>query len=311
VFVLGNMCNFTAFNFAAQSLLAPLGSFSLVVNVIVAPLLNGEVWTWKDIVGVILIIAGSTIVVIFAGFPPKDYNLCVLLKLFRKTETIAFLSITCTFIFIIFLTILLVEKNLDLKEASAVVIEQTLANGKLVEVQTNPHAGAPIIDITVSEEFTEKGIRRVVTIPSKPNLRAKTEGDDDDIEIEQNTGNQQLVDGNGIPVEQLLNYKTAEGGSVHSLALTFELDRASGSEKDVDQSSENDSVEEKETVVVIPRKDPFAIKKKRLLDFTKRWVFFQKLYSIQWIPRFKNPIPLNSFVVRYILPIAYASLGVL
>jgi hypothetical protein len=310
VFVLGNLCNFAAFNFAAQSLLAPLGSFSLVVNVIVAPLLNSEVWTWKDIVGVLLIIAGSTIVVIFAGFPPKDYNLCVLLKLFRQPATVAFLVVTCSLIGMIFFTILFVEKNLDLKEASAVVIEQTLQEGKLVDVQTNPHAGAPANDITVTEEKTDKGFKRIVTIPSKPKLRKKnddSDNSDDEIQVEQ--PHHPIVDIDGVPVEEFLKAKTTTG-SVHSLALTFELEN---SEVDADKTSVDGAAsmeEAKEKVVVLPRKTAES-KPNRFVEFTKRWVFFQKLYSIQWVPRIKEPIPLDSFIVRYILPIAYASIGVI
>jgi drug/metabolite transporter (DMT)-like permease len=149
VFTIGNLCNFAAFNFAAQSLLAPLGSVSLIVNVILAPLLNGEIWTWKDILGIIFIISGSTIVVIFAGFPPKDYNLCVLLKLFQQTSTIIFLTVTCLLIAMLFITIVIVERNLDLKENSTVIIEQTLNDGRLIAVTPNPHNGADLPGIII------------------------------------------------------------------------------------------------------------------------------------------------------------------
>jgi hypothetical protein len=55
VFILGNVFNIVALQFAPQSLVAPLGSFSLVVNVIVAPILNFEKWGYKDIIGVMFI----------------------------------------------------------------------------------------------------------------------------------------------------------------------------------------------------------------------------------------------------------------
>jgi hypothetical protein len=310
VFVLGNFCNFAAFNFAAQSLLAPLGSFSLVCNVIIAPILNGEVWTWKDVVGVILIIAGSTIVVIFAGFPPKDYNLCVLLKLFRQPSTIAFLTVTCSFIGLIFFTILFVERNLDLKEASAVVIEQTLAEGKLVDVQPNPHNGAPAIDITVTEEKTDTKVKRIVTIPSRPNLRPDSTNSND----EEDQDDIKLVDADGLPVERMFHKRTPDGGSVHSLALTFELDLDKASQRKEYNGSvdEATSIEEpKETVVVLPRKDPLMQKKNRIFSYLEQFRIVRILFETNYIPRLKEPIPLDSFVVRYILPISYASLGVI
>jgi multidrug transporter EmrE-like cation transporter len=71
IFVFSNFLNFIALQFAPQSLVAPLGSISLVVNVILAPIINGEKFTWKDIVGVVLIVAGSSMTVAFAGVSGK------------------------------------------------------------------------------------------------------------------------------------------------------------------------------------------------------------------------------------------------
>jgi hypothetical protein len=272
-------------------------------------MLNGEVWTWKDVVGVLLIIGGSSIVVIFAGFPPKDYNLCVLLKLFRQPSTIIFLTVTCSFIGTIFFTILFVERNLDLKEASAVVIEQTLAEGKLVDVQPNPHNGAPAIDITVTEEKTESKVKRIVTIPSRPNLRAESTENND----EEDQDDIQLVDADGLPVERMFHKRAPDGGSIHSLALTFELDLDKASQQKEYNPSADDvtSIEEaKETVVVLPRKDPLLQKRNRILAYLKQFKIVRTLFETKYIPRLKKPIPLDSFVVRFILPISYASLGV-
>ncbi|KAJ3298423.1 hypothetical protein HK104_010753 [Borealophlyctis nickersoniae] len=117
VFVLGNFLNFIALQFAAQSLVAPLGSISLVVNVIIAPLINRERWTWKDIVGVVLIVGGSSMTVAFAGVSSKDYKLCVLLALFRRTPTIVFLTVTCSFAALMFVTIGVIEKNIDFDDS--------------------------------------------------------------------------------------------------------------------------------------------------------------------------------------------------
>ena len=73
VFVFSSFLNFIALQFAPQSLVAPLGSISLVVNVIIAPLINRESFTWKDIVGVILIVGGSSMTVAFAGVSGKGF----------------------------------------------------------------------------------------------------------------------------------------------------------------------------------------------------------------------------------------------
>ncbi|TPX32602.1 hypothetical protein SmJEL517_g04323 [Synchytrium microbalum] len=113
VFIGGNIINFVALQFAPQSLVAPLGSISLVVNVIVAPWINKERWGWKDIVGVIMIVGGSSMVVAFSGVASKDYKLCVLLVLFSATNTIVFLTVTGGLILTLYFMICIVEKNVD------------------------------------------------------------------------------------------------------------------------------------------------------------------------------------------------------
>ncbi|KAI8854796.1 hypothetical protein BC829DRAFT_486104 [Chytridium lagenaria] len=98
VFILSNFVNFVALQFAPQSLVATLGSISLVVNVILAPIINQEKFTWRDVVGVVLIVAGSSMTVVFSGVNSKDYKLCVLLALFRRIPTIVFLTVTLSLV---------------------------------------------------------------------------------------------------------------------------------------------------------------------------------------------------------------------
>ena len=66
-FVAGNLCNFGALSFAAQSLVAPLGGAALVTNAIAAPIINKEPITPKDLVAIGFIIIGSVIVVVFSN----------------------------------------------------------------------------------------------------------------------------------------------------------------------------------------------------------------------------------------------------
>jgi len=67
VFIVGNLGGFVALRFAPQSLTAPLGSISLISNVIIAPLVNKEVLGKWDLAGIFFIVAGSVIVVVFSG----------------------------------------------------------------------------------------------------------------------------------------------------------------------------------------------------------------------------------------------------
>ncbi len=53
-----------AYGFAPASTIAPLGTTTLVSNVILAPLMLKEVFRKRDLVGVILAVAGAGVVVL-------------------------------------------------------------------------------------------------------------------------------------------------------------------------------------------------------------------------------------------------------
>ncbi|KAH6566612.1 hypothetical protein BASA50_000892 [Batrachochytrium salamandrivorans] len=237
VFIIGNLLNFVALQFAAQSLVAPLGSISLVVNVIIAPLLNNEKWTYKDVIGVVLIVGGSSMVVAFSGVSGKDYNLCVLLALFRRVPTIVFLVVTGVLIAAIFVTIVTIEKNLQLvDEPSAATIRETLA-GRLVMVETNiedsnnqssdsQEAQLPVIAdninglvVSIRQSTTSHGeTRRTLTLAETPAspisspVLAEYNDDSRRFQPRENT------------VGNLLNAKDTDGRSVYSVCLTFVVD---------------------------------------------------------------------------------------
>ncbi|KAG0292454.1 NIPA-like protein 3 [Dissophora globulifera] len=140
VFIVGNLGGFIALRFAPQSLTAPLGSISLISNVIIAPLINKEVLGRWDLAGIFFIVAGSVIVVVFSGIVAQDYKLCVLINLFHKPSTIIYLSfigicIVCTFFFIQF-----VEKNVENEDDVAIGVsaERRLKQeGRLYRINSN------------------------------------------------------------------------------------------------------------------------------------------------------------------------------
>jgi hypothetical protein len=392
VFVIGNFTNFAALNFAAQSLIGPLGSFSLVCNVIIAPMMNGEKWTWKDILGVFLIVCGSAVVVIFSSSTHDDYNACVLLKLFQNPPTVVFLIFTCSIIFATFVYIIVVEKNLDFKEASVVVIEETIESGELVNVEANPHranqaasispavvvspakvattSSTPVesgeirrrpaasnanrvkrLSMIISDEVGEDGSNlRVVTINSEEDLGGRSarripdenqgdeDSDSDDITQDvglgpstrlpthrkrslTNIGAVPLMDADGNTIQALFGRKAADGGaSIHSVALTFKLPSASQSGPpalDLESNVSNEKIDYQRsnggTVVVLPnakKEHQRSLWMTRLIEYGRQYSWIEKLYQLKLIPRFQKKIPLESRLVRYGLPFAYASLGV-
>ncbi|OAD01115.1 hypothetical protein MUCCIDRAFT_146101, partial [Mucor lusitanicus CBS 277.49] len=61
--ILGEVGNFVAYGFAPASTIAPLGTTTLVANVILAPLMLKEVFRKRDLIGVILAVSGAAMVV--------------------------------------------------------------------------------------------------------------------------------------------------------------------------------------------------------------------------------------------------------
>ncbi|KAI8903333.1 magnesium transporter NIPA-domain-containing protein [Gorgonomyces haynaldii] len=302
VFTIGNICNVIALQFAPQSLVAPLGSISLVVNVIIAPFMNNEKWSYRDVLGVILIVGGSSLVVAFAGSNQHDYCLAVLLSLFRKAATIVFLSFTGTMIIVIYLMIVFIEKNLDLTETrqDTMLINQALDEGRITAVD-------PVEPEQISREHR------------KSRLLADTNGLVVEIDEAMSPG--------GIAQRRLIvserrastdvkeepafepKKKDDDTKSTKSMALVFTI----GNEQHVSEELEIESPVEKEPPILQQRKSvEFVLPRK---PFFKRMVdklpFIEQFRAIQLIPRLEKPISLESVWVRMVLPFSYASLGVI
>ncbi|KAJ2893419.1 hypothetical protein IWW38_002868 [Coemansia aciculifera] len=111
IFILGNVVNFIALQFAPQSLVAPLGAVSLVTNVIIAPLLNDEKISLFDVGGIVLIIAGCVVVVVFSGIVQQDYRLCVLIKLLKAKPTVIYLCLIVVLVLAIYIFLWTVEQG--------------------------------------------------------------------------------------------------------------------------------------------------------------------------------------------------------
>lgn len=112
IYILGALLNFAALQFAPQSLVGPLGSVSLITNIILAPLINKEKISKTDFIGIILIIGGCVLVVVFAGVVPQNYRICVLLALFRRLQTIIYLIVICLLVICSFYYIHTIEHNM-------------------------------------------------------------------------------------------------------------------------------------------------------------------------------------------------------
>lgn len=67
VYVMGKISGFSSYIFGNQSLLASLGAVGLIANSVFAPLINQEVFTWKDFSAIIFVLTGSSVIVMNSG----------------------------------------------------------------------------------------------------------------------------------------------------------------------------------------------------------------------------------------------------
>lgn len=84
--VSGSFFDFFALGFAAQSIIAPLGSLTLVANVFFAPLLLKEKISRPDLFGTALIVVGSGISVAFASHEDTTYRVDDLFNFYTRAR---------------------------------------------------------------------------------------------------------------------------------------------------------------------------------------------------------------------------------
>ena len=107
LFVLGNVLNFLSLSFASSSLLAPLGSISIIVNAIASTVLLGETFTRGDFFCLAYIVGGCTLAVIFSAHDSRtdDFDVSSLPSLVLRTPFViislaSVASGTASFLFI-------------------------------------------------------------------------------------------------------------------------------------------------------------------------------------------------------------------
>lgn len=94
VYAVGNIGDFVALGFAAQSLVAPLGSVVLVVNAIMSPCVLKEKITLRDLQAILVIIVGDVLIVLYASHEETSYSLSELIDFFLRPVFIGFFLTT-------------------------------------------------------------------------------------------------------------------------------------------------------------------------------------------------------------------------
>ncbi|KAL0078805.1 magnesium transporter NIPA-domain-containing protein [Phycomyces blakesleeanus] len=92
--VLGEVGNFVAYGFAPASTIAPLGTTTLVANVILAPLMLKETFRARDFLGVILAVMGAAIVVFSSNSEETAFLPDMIMEALTQTRALVYFSLT-------------------------------------------------------------------------------------------------------------------------------------------------------------------------------------------------------------------------
>ncbi|KAI9500571.1 magnesium transporter NIPA-domain-containing protein [Coemansia spiralis] len=273
IFVLGNVINFIALQFAPQSLVAPLGAVALVTNVIVAPILNNEKIGMFDIGGIALIIAGCVIVVVFSGIVQQNYRLCILIQLLKAKPTVIYLCLIFAAILIMYIFLWVVER----------AVERYCMENQLL-ADNNEENAVDAIGQTDTPNIREQ---HVVAAPSAGVLPQPWESEDiwTAVSAENKEANSQT--------------------QYNSVAAACDID----AREFVHISSRSSSSDTQRNIEIQNKQVQLG----RPALATDKWTYKRPWLRIQnplmlfdkWI----RPIPPSSRLVRYGLPLAYASLG--
>lgn len=108
--ILGAILDFVAFGFAAQSLIAPLGSVTLLCNVILSPIMLGETVAKSDWVASFVIAAGCTVAIAFGDHETKTYEYDYLMDLYSEVGVIIYLPTVVLTVIGLFFGAYVIEK---------------------------------------------------------------------------------------------------------------------------------------------------------------------------------------------------------
>ncbi|CZT21972.1 uncharacterized protein RCC_07840 [Ramularia collo-cygni] len=101
--VTGEIGNFLAYGFAPASIVSPLGVVALISNCLIAPLLLGEKFRWRDAIGVLIAVGGCVVVVLSASDSNPKLTPKAIWHLVTRWEFETYLGVTCGLIVVLML----------------------------------------------------------------------------------------------------------------------------------------------------------------------------------------------------------------
>lgn len=111
IYIIGKILGYLSYVFGNQSLIAALSATGLVSNSILAPLINSEIFTYKDFFAILFVFCGTTYIILNNKSSHRSYSLCELLKLYHKPSIIIYFLSIILAIIALYIIIRYVETN--------------------------------------------------------------------------------------------------------------------------------------------------------------------------------------------------------
>lgn len=109
--IVGAILDFAALGFAAQSLITPVGGFTMVANLFFANFWLGESITRLDIISTFAIIAGIVLIAAFADKSNQCYTLDSLKCLYKRTAFIPYAVLVGGLIVLVYVAVVILRKR--------------------------------------------------------------------------------------------------------------------------------------------------------------------------------------------------------
>ncbi|EQC40964.1 hypothetical protein SDRG_02027 [Saprolegnia diclina VS20] len=113
----GSIADFAALTFAAQSIIMPVGAFTLVCNIVFAHFWLKEKLTRNDLWGTVWIVVGAVMVTIFGSHENTNYTLHELLRLYYRWDMLIYLVFIIGVLFFLYSMLMNAERILKKKGA--------------------------------------------------------------------------------------------------------------------------------------------------------------------------------------------------
>jgi hypothetical protein len=106
----GSLADFAALSFGPQSLVAPLGSLTLVSNVLFAPLLLRETIGRWDVLATALIVTGSSVAVLFGSHDAATFTVFQLFGFFARWDFVLYALVVGLYSGLLYMSIQKIER---------------------------------------------------------------------------------------------------------------------------------------------------------------------------------------------------------